>query len=414
MDVRLKRAAFGGLVLGAVLLPLVRPEGPPGAVDRAARPDRYFELLARLRSARARWSASAERDSAAALFEDGRAKPLPALTLRGFPATARAAKLDATLTGLVAAAGPLDSAVDVMAIVYNGAGYAAGTVWTGAYSGATITRVNGRTRCAAIVPGEIRPDGEVSVYGEAFAQAVAPCLLLAAFGPPGPAIAAWLESSRYAAARSSAWLTRSRGFVDGGGKPPWDGLYDPTWGAAWDQMGSSGLWSLGAGTVVSALMPPYQLGAPALRCITGDPAACERGVLDSSLVADRTRGVPGDLTLSWALASSVSATVLAPRPVAHCYLSDLIRDRGRARFARFWKSDRTLAAAFREAYDEELGSWTARWARRQWLASWEAKDRSPAVILGASLAPSWPLLVLGWSALALGLAAWTAGRRQVA
>ena len=189
-------------------------------------------------------------------------------------------------------------------------------------------------------------------------------------------------------------------------------------------MGSSGLWSLGAGTVVSALMPPYQLGAPALRCITGDPAACERGVLDSSLVADRTRGVPGDLTLSWALASSVSATVLAPRPVAHCYLSDLIRDRGRERFARFWKSDRTLAAAFREAYDEELGSWTARWARRQWLASWEAKDRSPEVtlrflseaslILGASLAPSWPLLVLGWSALALGLAAWTAGRRQVA
>src|SRR5206468_2138565 len=147
-----------------------RPEGPPRAVDRAARPDRYIELLARLRTARARWSASAERDSAAALFEDGRAKPLPALTLRGFPATARAAKLDATLARLVGAAGPLDPAVAVAAIVYNNAGYAAGPAWAG-YSGASITRANGRTRCAAIVPGELRPDGEVSVYGEAFAQA---------------------------------------------------------------------------------------------------------------------------------------------------------------------------------------------------------------------------------------------------
>lgn len=413
MDVRLKRLAFATLVLGAAVLPLVRQEAPPDAMTRPAAPDRYSELVARLRAARARWSAATERDSAAALFADGRARRLPALTLRGFPPAARSAKLDTTLTDLVEAAGSLDAAVDVAAIVYNQAGYASGSAWSGAYSGATIARVNGRMRCAALVPGELRPDGQVAVYGEGFAQAVAPCLLLAAFGRPGPAMAAWLEASRYAAARSSAWLTRSREFVDGRGQPPWGGIYDPTWAEAWDEMHSRGLWSLGAGTLVSALMPPYQLGAPALRCITGEAAACERGVLDSSLVAERTRGVPGDLTLSWWLASSVSATVLAPRPVAHWYLSDLIRDGGRVRFARFWKSDRPLVAAFREAYGEELGSWTARWARRQWLASWEAKYRSPDVILGASLARSWPLLVLGWSALALGLAAWTAGRRQV-
>ncbi len=95
------------------------------------------------------------------------------------------------------------------------------------------------------------------------------------------------------------------------------------------------------------------------------------------------------------------------------WISDLIRDQGREKFAKFWKSGATFEQAFHDAFGEDLGAWTMRWAVRQWENSWWEKYRHQPRLLGVTLEPSWSLVVLGWTGVVLFAAAWTARKRRV-
>jgi hypothetical protein len=223
----------------------------------------------------------------------------------------------------------------------------------------------------------------------------------------------WLERTGHAAARSNAWLDRPRSFLDGNGQLPWEPMYDESWSSLYSTGGTSLIRSLATIELTMMLAPPYVMGGPALRCLTGNTSECSRTVLDSTLSLREV--LPGDLTAhSWQLGRRGRPDALVSvHPIGDWFLSDVIRQEGRERFARFWRSERPLDASFREAFGRDLGAWTRDWGNRQRLGSWEARYSRKSVVLGADLAPSWPLLALGWTAAALLLAAWTARRRQV-
>jgi hypothetical protein len=105
--------------------------------------------------------------------------------------------------------------------------------------------------------------------------------------------------------------------------------------------------------------------------------------------------------------------LLDPRLPGNWWLSDLIRDQGPEKFASFWKSDQALDAAFQSAFGETLGAWTQRWSVRQWENSYQQMYNPQPLLLGATLAPEWPLLALAWTGVALLLTTLAARNRQV-
>jgi hypothetical protein len=127
----------------------------------------------------------------------------------------------------------------------------------------------------------------------------------------------------------------------------------------------------------------------------------------------RDPGIPRDLTVGIMLLTPDSVTLATARPPESNFISDLIKDKGRDKFRTFWKSDMPFEEAFQTAFGESLGHWTASWAGHKWNASWEAKYGHATIKLGTTLSLSWPILVLSWTALALGAVFWTVRRKQV-
>jgi hypothetical protein len=333
---------------------------------------------------------------------------------RGFAPSARAPLAEAIVRDLWRQLGPTDSTIAVAVVVYNGTLHQIPTQRWRSYVGAWIAPRDGGLSCVAVLPGfSVRHD-TIQVGGERTGEALAPCLLLAGFGPPGAALASWLTASRYGLAQSTAWLNRSRSYIDGWSAPPWKGHSD--YAVQVPGEGSrSFLLSSGIGRWISGLIaPPYELGQAGLRCLDGNLPACRATILDTVWIAERTREIPSDLTSAGWLARDSASSLLIPSPPGHWWLSDLIRDQGREKFARFWKSDLSFEQAFHAAFGEELGAWTRRWALRQWENSWEGKYRRQPRLLGVTLTPSWPLLALGWTGVMLLVTVLVArGRRAI-
>lgn len=396
-----------GLLATAVLVPLVRDRKPEQPLDpRTARLEalelRRTELLNR-------WSARSERDSLLgrlAILE--RADTGIQVWLRGFSAGTGIGWLVRHATRLVRQVGSVDSNVRVGVLYYNAAEYGTRSTWA-TYSGAWIGRAGGKTWCVAIVAATLSKHNAVSGYLD---TALAPCLLYAAFGRPGPSVAAWLGAMRYASIQGNNWLVRPKGWRDGYEQPPWMSLYDPSWFEAMVLARSSRLWELGLGDLSTTLAPPYQLGTLALRCLEGNLDFCRRAVLEAPVGALESDW-PTDLTISRNSLFRRRGLVLGPRPVSGWFVSDLIREHGRERFGRFWRSAEPIEAAFTGAFSEPVGEWTERWARMQWEDSNERFFGSRVIMLGATLAPSWPLIVAAWTFFALGLTVAAAKRRQV-
>ena len=407
----LTRVGLAAAAIAAVLLPLRKArerEATPVADVRGAR---LQELSQQLTDAQVRWTATAERDSALAMLErSGSLDTTPPVRLGGFPGEVRPSKAEASVRKYWRLIGLADSTVSVAVFVYNQASYV-DHAWRATYAGDLITTRDGITWCIAIVPGEIQKGG-VFVSGDRLDRALGPCVLLSAFGPPGAGVRAWLDATHYGSARSNLWLGTSSGYLDGNGSSPWAWLYDPTARYATQIEGFSLIRSLGGQPFAELLAPPYWYGAPGIRCLDGDAAACEESVLHSAVMRAPDSGFPAHLTRP-GLSRVPGVTLATPRPPAEFFVSDLIRDQGRERFSAFWKSDQPFDRAFATAFGEPLGRWTARWARRQWEGSWEARHGGASIILGANLSTSWPIVVLGWSLLALGAAASAAKRRQV-
>ncbi len=416
MAVTLRRLALPALVLTAVLIPVLKPGTRPVPTESERRLERVQLLRQRLNVAGVRWGALAERDSGALPAMVDARSGRPGVQLRGFGAAAVAPEVNRILDDLWSRLGPVDSAVRVALLIYNDDPYTFRQQVWGGYSGASISLGNGGATCVVLLRGRLQRDGRVGVGKGRLEDALGPCTLLAGFGPPGPTLERWLGTTRYLAAGSTAWLSRSRSFIDGGrGAMPWMAIYDyGSYDDDWPPI--QGLMSTGslAREIAQLLSPPYELGAHGLRCTEGDVAACRRGVLDTTVISEATRGLPPDLTYAWSLLDyPLNWTLGTPRPPGEWWLSDLIRDQGREKFARFWTSSASFEQAFQVAFGEDLGAWTHRWSVRQWENSWFEKYSPSPRLLGATLKPSWPLLALGWSGVALMLTAWVARRRQV-
>lgn len=411
----IRRLGLAVLVLIAVLYPMLDPASPVEQSESERRMSRMYLLRSRMDQAASRWEVLAERDSSAIPARHWARPGKPEVRLRGYGTAPLAAGVTKSMEDLWTWLGPVDSTVKVAVVIYNGDPYRVGSQRWRSYRGASISTGDGTTTCVALLHGMRLKDGSVSAVRESLHEALGPCLLLAGFGPPGPVMQRWLDGTRYAAAGSTAWLNRSRSFIDGGRgiPPPWFGF----WGYDGSETPYSGLLMRNAmaQSIAEMLAPPYELGVYGLRCTAGDEEACRIGVLDSTLISEGTRDLPRDLAYATSLLEQPRAWALEiPRPPGEWWLSDLIRDQGREKFARFWKSSAPFERGFREAFGEDLGAWTHRWSVRQWENSWFEKYRHSPRLLGSTLRPSWLALALAWTGVALMLTAWVARRRQVA
>jgi len=404
MGIVVKRIGFGALVLAAVLLPL-RKEAVVNTTQAAVARVRRVDSLEMLRyQAHYRWTAFALRDSAMAMLAVGQASTdRPSISFRGFAGAPKNGEADTIVAALWQRIGPTNPNVRSAVLIYNIHAYD-----RPAYQGALITENGGHTECVAVTPSDADGDGRPRLWHHDLSQALAPCTLLAAFGAPGAGVATWLAATRFNAARSNGWLAREP-FPSRQG--PWVPWLDVDLRRIWDN--DLLMWMVRTGTLDVALLmrPPYAFGASGLRCIVGDQGSCVTSVLHPATAWPSATEIPADLTLSAEQASPDSITVGTVRPPQYNMVAALIADYGRARFQKFWSSAQPFEIAFHEAFGETLGAWTARWAKREWLASFEAQYRSPNIVLGVTLQPSWLLLVAGWTALALALAASVARRR---
>lgn len=415
MGVMLRWFGATALMLGALYATFSRAAPPPGEPELDPRAQRLYELNAGQRQAVRVWSALAARDSAKArLSATTIAAGQPGIIAAGFAPGTSSPEAETLVRERWTAIGAPDSSAPVLVMIYNEAEFDSLRAQVYPYSGALLVPVPPHDVCVAMTPGSLTARGDVDVVSSQLDRALAPCLLRAAFGPPGRGMRNWLERTRSSAAKSNAWLHRPRDSLDGSGQLPWEPMYEQAQAGNSVTGLSSLLRVLAAYEVAVMTAPPYPMGSAALRCLEGNTVECSRTVLDSFPLQEL---LPGDLTLShsWEVGRrGRSDALLSVHPIGEWYLSDVIRLEGRERFSRFWRSDQPFEAAFREAFGRDLGAWTREWGRRQRLGSWEARFvQAKPVTLGVTLAPSWPLLALGWTTAALVLAAWTARRRQV-
>jgi len=411
MGVIVRWFAAAALVLGALYVTLFR--APPPMPESTAAPEfsRIADLMSRQRRAMILWSALAARDSALARLAVSAVPPGEfRIVATGFGEGAASKEAEAQVRQRWRAVGEVDSSVRTLVLLYNGAEFDTLRSQVFPYSGALLPASHSDGTCVAMTSGILKAGREIDVVKSQLELALAPCLLRAAFGVPGRPVREWLERTDHGAARSNEWLDRPRDFLDGDGQLPWEPMYDETWGSLYATGGSSLIRRLSTVELTMMLAPPYVMGGPALRCLAGTPSECARTVLDP---VPRVHDLPSDLTFRASGRGTSPNAILAIHPTGYWFLSDIIRQEGRDRFARFWQSDRPFETAFREAFGRDLGEWTRDWGIRQRLGSWESRYSRKPVVLGVNLAPSWPLLALGWTAAALLLAAWTARRRQV-
>jgi hypothetical protein len=415
MGVMLRWFAAAALVLGALYVTLFR--APPPVPESTAAPEfsRIADLMSRQRRAMILWSALAARDSALARLAVSAVPPGEfRIVATGFGEGAASKEAEAQVRQRWRAVGEIDSSVRTLVLLYNGAEFDTLRSQVFPYSGALLPANHSDGTCVAMTSGILKDDREIDILKSQLDLALAPCLLRAAFGVPGRPMREWLERTGHAAASSIAWLDRPRSFLDGDGQLPWEPMYDETWRGLYGPGGSSLIERLSTVELIMMLAPPYVMGGPALRCLAGNASECSRTVLDSA--PRRREALPEDLTASHSRQfrrGDRPDALVSVHPIGDWFVSDIIRLEGRDRFARFWRSERPLDASFREAFGRDLGEWTRDWGNQQRLGSWEARYSRRSVVLGANLAPTWPLLALGWTAAALLLAAWTARRRQV-
>jgi hypothetical protein len=185
------------------------------------------------------------------------------------------------------------------------------------------------------------------VWDDSFGRSLlGPCGFYAAFGSPGPGVKGWLESADYIPAIHAGWIH---------GRPGAEPAPVPRPPLSWWRR--SWTWRVGFHPLLEA-------------CASGQADRCREAVMAPATAAwiyDRP---------DFAVASQMSPPGVVNvgrlgRAAAHGlgpngaqYLSDLVRDIGPDRFARFWTSNAPIDQAFEEATGTTIEAWTMRWARR--------------------------------------------------
>jgi hypothetical protein len=274
------------------------------------------------------------------------------------------------------------------------------------YEGTFITERDGHTWCVAITSASQMRNGTLRVWHSSLDRALAPCTFFAAFGVPGPEVGAWLAKTGYLPIQSADWLTRPKGFASGEG--PWERWY-PDNTAKGLNFSPLLIRVLGSLDFTSLITPPYEFGDAGLACVVGRTAACTHVVLGYAVRP--LAGFPTDLVPRDHQPSIGAVPLATVRPPVPSLVSAMVLDHDRASFQKFWTSSHPVEEAFQGAFGESLGGWTARWAQREWRASFRAKFGGPDIALGVTLKPVWPLLVVAWGAVALVIAATVARPR---
>lgn len=400
MGVTLRRIAFGLLVALAVLLALRKPARVQPGSSFQNRDVRAHDLSVRIAQAKLNWSAWEERDSVLASIRR------PAIALHGFRPNASLDTVEAAFVASLVGTALRDSSFSVRLHLYQGNAY--GRSWWSLYSGALITPDG--AQCIAILPAMQSGSNRIVAGRHSLGSVLAPCMLGATFGTPGKTAGNWLRNLRYASASSGEWLTRITN--QGWDSDPWGWLVDASFlDPQPNRVTLSRL--LGMEHLAQLLAPPYHYGQLGVQCLAGIKTSCARAVLDPGFVSQETQRLPPDLTIRPSQIRSSNVTLFSIRPPGTAFVSDLIQDKGTERFSKFWKSDAPFERAFQDAFQESLADWTYRWARKRWLMTWESRYRSADILVGITLLPRWIPAVLGWSALAVGIAGWAARRRQV-
>ena len=158
-------------------------------------------------------------------------------------------------------------------------------------------------------------------------ESLGPCLYYTAFGPPGPQIERWLQERSFKLANSANW----------NGPPPqarWQGYEE-------QQLVFS------------------NMSFDALACTAGRLERC-RPAIEHTNKEENFRVRPAA-----ARVAGVFQRSYWPRNFLSddFYLSSLVREMGRDRFAQFWHSTAPVDSAFAAAFGQSIETWTSRWAR---------------------------------------------------
>ncbi len=229
-----------------------------------------------------------------------------------------------------------------------------------------------RSTCAVWQSGGywIRAGRPVSFtnFGAWLQNALGPCAFYAAFGSPGRPVRRWLGERKFDLALYPGWTPADRP----------SGTERSRFGPRswwWDAIYRS---------------PPATVG-----CLGGRRRACRAAVLRDALTSDDSVSRVVTTEGRWWLGQS-----LIP---GERYLADVAAEIGRERFLRFWNSPLPVDTSLTLALGEPIGDWTTRWERRF----------SPPVPLGPAAPLGATALSLLVVAVAVGLAAKAASRRQV-
>jgi hypothetical protein len=234
-----------------------------------------------------------------------------------------------------------------------------------------------------VVPGEVADAQERWGWQRrSWVGSLGPCWYLATFGPPGPAVRAWLDARYWDVARRI---------------PPHlepDPISNEASGAS-----SALLRLLGE-------MPSSFAGGSATldRCATDSPKLCEVSLLESPY--QRELLPAGIVENQWAISRDwrqYSWLTDLPSWATESVLASMVDDLGPTRFQALWTSTAPVGEAFETAAGMPLGEWFGQRLRR---------GLQRAGIPDPGRGPEWAS-VIGLLGLALGAALWGAGRRRV-
>jgi hypothetical protein len=211
-------------------------------------------------------------------------------------------------------------------------------------------------------------------------RVLGPCAFYATFGPPGPRVRQWLD----------------RGAMQTAYVPTWDTAV-PRRLAAGDALtaGDTGI----VQRIALAMTPPRRSSLEHTACAAGQRDWCGRYLATDELAWAR---VGGDLGMPGVIANRASLLRWYDPDVVY-FLSDLVRLRGRDRFAAWWRSSAAVDSAFAATYGMSLDLWTRQWLRR-----------SGAVRTGPYVRRASVLTSLLFAMTLAAAAVWYSTRRQVA
>lgn len=376
------------LLLLLVCTVMVAAYLPPADIAESARwspyasADRRETARSRLASAAERWAALSELET---LRRSAPGDDAPVLIARSGlrPEVSRA--VDSLLRTIWHKAPRADSSVRlrVVASAYT----ETLDLWTAALEPEVVLPelTDGHT-CLVIIPAILQHGSQsANTLGwwknnlrRQVGQAVAPCVLRAVLGQPGPEVGRWLATRGYDLAASIGWAVGGNAGVEYG--ESWFDRFE------WSEIAMPGLMQ----RIIGALPAPYAYSVGAASCAGGRPARC--GELITA--APKRYPGPGPMIRIGTLRESHSGGLTSHDGT---FISDLIQERGLEPFRRFWTSTLPVDAAFSDAYGTSLDDWTRDWVRRR---VGEVELGAPTHLIGAFAGLLASLLVVAVTATA--------------